>query len=673
MSERQTTLRCSTCKTNRPSALFVHPTRVAPYKTCSNCRSRKNFRRNPPLFQAQPVPEIPNLINESDIGADIGFPVLDEPRTAGPLIGEESLIGDDPVIYSSPRDYAEYQPLFERLRQLQLEDENPEDYTNQNNDETVQPFDAANEVDVEFDIGVGIFQSVDAGNGDAGNGDAGDGDAGNGDAGNENAGNEGQLYQAYDVASSKKTNQSIEQLAHLIDPGLGQLDEQTSLVPRRLPPWLAARGLNRAIPAGYISQFRNDMPVHDLGVRSSWCRFCGALHWPQERVHGSSIRSPRFQTCCREGQVVIARIPDPPEFLRRLWTSEEGFARRFRRQARQYNRAFAFTSFNFNPDQRLQERGIRGGIQSFSIHGEIFHRTGAISRPGVTPAYSQLYFLDPEQAIAQRTVRSNLDPMIVRELTSMINESNPFAQYYRSALESLQAVHAANLANQIGQVQRVILNPNYRLILEQGADRRRYNLPTAREVAVLIPDGSRSDTRDVVLFARNDDGALSERFEYIHRAHPAYLPLHYVLFYPFGNPGYRWEMRLSTPMQRVRGNQEEEEGEEAEDVPRGHISPRLFYRYHLFSRQDLPTTPIRFNPLIHGERLFQQICCDMFACVDDAVLNWHRQNQDTIRADLYAGVIDALRSDVANQSIGRPVILSASYHGGDRHMARCYQ
>ncbi|POS87798.1 hypothetical protein EPUL_000277 [Erysiphe pulchra] len=63
----------------------------------------------------------------------------------------------------------------------------------------------------------------------------------------------------------------------------------------------------------------------------------------------------------------------------------------------------------------------------------------------------------------------------------------------------------------------------------------------------------------------------------------------------------------------------------------------------------------------------------MFACVDDTVLSWHRLNQDIIRADLYAGVIDALRSDVANQNIGRPVILYASYHGDDRHIARCYQ
>ncbi|RKF60578.1 hypothetical protein OnM2_049034 [Erysiphe neolycopersici] len=73
-----------------------------------------------------------------DIGADIGFPEIDVPRAAGPLIGEESLIGDDPVIHSSPQDFVEYRPLFERLRRLRLEDDNSED-------ETGQPFDAADE------------------------------------------------------------------------------------------------------------------------------------------------------------------------------------------------------------------------------------------------------------------------------------------------------------------------------------------------------------------------------------------------------------------------------------------------------------------------------------------------------------------------------------------------
>ena len=92
-----------------------------------------------------------------------------------------------------------------------------------------------------------------------------------------------------------------------------------------------------------------------------------------------------------------------------------------------------------------------------------------------------------------------------------------------------------------------------------------------------------------------------------------------------------------------------------------------WFRYHIFSRQN------QFNTLIHGQRLFQQLLCDMYACVDDNVLNWHRNNQDLIRSDLYRGVIDALRTDEPVRNLGQPVILAASYHGGDRHMTKCYQ
>ena len=94
---------------------------------------------------------------------------------------------------------------------------------------------------------------------------------------------------------------------------------------------------------------------------------------------------------------------------------------------------------------------------------------------------------------------------------------------------------------------------------------------------------------------------------------------------------------------------------------------RYNYSYHIFSRQN------QFNTLIHGQRLFQQLLCDMYACVDDNMLNWYRNNQDLIRSDLYRGVIDALNTDEPVRNLGQPVILAASYHGGDRQMTKSYQ
>lgn len=71
------------------------------------------------------------------------------------------------------------------------------------------------------------------------------------------------------------------------------------------------------------------------------------------------------------------------------------------------------------------------------------------------------------------------------------------------------------------------------------------------------------------------------------------------------------------------------------------------YRYenirgYIFSPQESPALPTQFDVLIHGEQLFQKILCDMYACIDNDVLDWHRFKQDVIRSDLYEGEIDVL-------------------------------
>ncbi|POS82786.1 hypothetical protein EPUL_003994 [Erysiphe pulchra] len=393
------------------------------------------------------------------------------------------------------------------------------------------------------------------------------------------------------------------------------------------------------------------MAAQNLGNRASICSICSAILFAAERVHSSSMANPRIQTCCNEGQVKINAIPEPPELFKRLLTSEEREAKEFQRKLNLYNRAFAFTSFNYTAGRRLEERGAL--------------------REGAVPSYAQVYFLDGNEAVNARSTRLNLNPRIVSELTSMIETTNPFVNFYRTAHESFQD---SNLEGE----QRVVITPQFRLMREDGTDRRRFNLPTVPEFAIFIPYEVDSDRRDIILYQRRSDGTLTKKFQYIHRCYPAYFPLPYVLFYPFGNPGYHWAIKLASAHQRVLGDNntrvsENQTGEEEEGRRSKCVSARLFYRYHLFSRIDPETQNIKFNTLIQGRRLFQQLCCDMYACVDDSILNWHRINQDIVRADLQFCVIDALRSEFEVQSIGRPVILSSSYIGGDRHMVQCYQ
>jgi hypothetical protein len=45
------------------------------------------------------------------------------------------------------------------------------------------------------------------------------------------------------------------------------------------------------------------------------CRFCGAEHWIEEKVQGSTKSSPKFSTCCEGGTVMMDKFDDPPQPL----------------------------------------------------------------------------------------------------------------------------------------------------------------------------------------------------------------------------------------------------------------------------------------------------------------------------------------------------------------------
>ena len=71
-----------------------------------------------------------------------------------------------------------------------------------------------------------------------------------------------------------------------------------------------------------------------------------------------------------------------------------------------------------------------------------------------------------------------------------------------------------------------------------GADWRRENLPTANKVAIVIPDKHENASyRDIVF---TDCGPPKEppRYHCINLNHAAYIPLHYILLFPYGDCGW---------------------------------------------------------------------------------------------------------------------------------------
>ena len=93
-------------------------------------------------------------------------------------------------------------------------------------------------------------------------------------------------------------------------------------------------------------------------------------------------------------------------------------------------------------------------------------------------------------------------------------------------------------------------NVQVNLHVEHSADQRRYNLPTADEIAAIVPgDGSedRKDDRDIVLHMRS--GGLKR----ISHLHPHYASLHYAILHhapliPAGMNPFCWNLQESTGM-----------------------------------------------------------------------------------------------------------------------------
>ncbi|EMR68302.1 putative atp-dependent dna helicase pif1 protein [Eutypa lata UCREL1] len=336
-----------------------------------------------------------------------------------------------------------------------------------------------------------------------------------------------------------------------------------------------------------------------------------------------------------------------------LWRGAKSEA--FRKNLRSYNSAFAFTSALCKPINRA---GSRPGPVCFQIQGAFYHATGPLeTAEAERPRYAQLYFYDPHMA-AQYRLEANesvhLDPDKVKELSRDIYTSNPYVEKFVTAREQMRQV--ASDLRKIGDDHahiRAILNPELELVVEQTADKRRYNLPTSDDVAAILPDTSASKEawREIVLAERTASEPGKYPYRRISVDNAAYMPLAYPLMWPHGGTGYDSRMVL-------RGKTRK----------RQKITLAQYHRYYLYTRKPGELIPFAFR------RLFQQYVVDCWAIAEQAALQQLRHKQNDYRKAFRTGLADAIYSrDINVAAIGRSTILPSSFTGSDRFMSRSYQ
>jgi hypothetical protein len=188
------------------------------------------------------------------------------------------------------------------------------------------------------------------------------------------------------------------------------------------------------------------------------CSYCGAMRFQYE--------TPGF--CCRKGKVQI-HIPEVPTELKRLFTSQvDDDAKYFRNHIRYINSHFAFASLGVTLDRRYNSP-VGTGIYTFRVHGGLYHRLDHLVPGGDNARHLQLYFYDTEdEALSHRVKRSpDLDINLIRNILAILQD-NPYVHTFRR-----------NGAFQNLDDYQIELNTNI------TPDQRRYNAPTASQVAAI--------------------------------------------------------------------------------------------------------------------------------------------------------------------------------------------
>jgi hypothetical protein len=227
----------------------------------------------------------------------------------------------------------------------------------------------------------------------------------------------------------------------------------------------------------------------------------------------------------------------------------------------------------------------------------------------------------------------------MNKLQEMFLQLNPYANVYKTLGEVVRQNPTSNIELRL-------------LAAREGQHTRRYNVPGADEVAVILPGNGSEDVRGRDIVLRCTDGTLQR----VNEIHPAYNALQYPLLFPRGEDG--WHTNIPLILSENSGNSENS---------RKFVTMQQYISYYLMMRQH--------NYLLQFKRLFLQFVVDNYARIEQLRLNYLRLHQEEIRADSYIGAVDAIASDgdVSYQDIGRRIILPSSFIGSPRHMHEQYQ
>ena len=322
------------------------------------------------------------------------------------------------------------------------------------------------------------------------------------------------------------------------------------------------------------------------------------------------------------------------------------------------NKQFVSNSRRYNNALALASNGLKEIIPPGSrfhpnvkIQGKVYHRIDPLTPGlGAERSFAQIYIHDSEfdqedelnRRMAVSSKGSNkLNKEVMKKLQELLHQNNPFVKDFK---------HVMDLPDEDVKDLKFVLKTHAKP--QPNRIKGTYNLPTCNEIA-LVALNDETESTDVVLY-RKEGGIQS-----INNVHRCYDPLHYVLIFPFGEDG--WYDGLTG----VSYNKKEKK-----EVVRK-ISMRDFYAFRLQIRYK--EGRLESPSLFKSARLFQEYVCDQWAKIEAYKLRWVKNNQTTIRAETYKGLMDAINHNDDATTVGQRIILPSSIYGSPRWYAQAYQ
>ncbi|UYV64563.1 hypothetical protein LAZ67_3001189, partial [Cordylochernes scorpioides] len=381
------------------------------------------------------------------------------------------------------------------------------------------------------------------------------------------------------------------------------------------------------------------------------CEFCNSLNFMGERPPDR-----KFSACCHKGKIDLPE-QDYPEYLETLMNGVDHNSKNFMENIRSYNSSLAFASIGANI---ATPPGY--GPYCFRIHGQIYHRTGTLHPVGEKPPkFAQLYILDTAEATRERlSIPENhgCDENVLNKLAELlanINKNaaldalfylliNKFAMSYKMLrdVEKVAIQEANNNGTELPNIVMAIKN-------DRTQDVRRYNKPTASEVAVVFQndDGEPPFIRDILIHLKPIEN--QPKLKRISILDPNLDALVFPLFYPRAEQGW------TTYLKQKPGSSQR-------------LSQMQYYSYLLSVRD-------KFNPLLNGGKLTQQFIVDAYVKMEANRLHYIKENQSKLRTEKYSGLMDHInaRAENENLNVGKAIILPSSFEGSPRNMQQRYQ